>query len=37
MGFQGVELLGADAGDFLELVDCGERAVLGSVVDDSLG
>ena len=37
MGFQGVELLGAYAWDLLELVDGGEGAVLGAVVEDSLG
>jgi hypothetical protein len=37
MGFEGVELLGAYAGDLLELVDGGEGAVLGAVVEDSLG
>lgn len=37
MGFEGVELLGAYAGDLLELVDGGEGAVLGSVVEDALG
>ncbi|TDO30616.1 hypothetical protein EV643_13743 [Kribbella sp. VKM Ac-2527] len=37
MGFEGVELLLAYAGDLLELVDGGEGAVLGAVVEDSLG
>jgi hypothetical protein len=37
MGFEGVELLGAHARDFLELVDGGEGAVLGAVVEDALG
>ena len=37
MGFQGFELLGAYAGDLLELVDGGEGAVLGAVVEDALG
>ena len=37
MGFEGVVLLGAYAGDLLELVDGGEGAVLGSVVEDALG
>jgi hypothetical protein len=37
MGFEGVELLRAYAGDLLELVDGGEGAVLGAVVEDALG
>lgn len=37
MGFEGVELLRAYAGDLLELVDGGERAVLGAEVEDALG
>lgn len=37
MGFEGVELLGAYAWDLLELIDRGERTVLGSVVEDALG
>lgn len=37
MGLEGVVLLGAYAGDLLELVDGGEGAVLGSVVEDALG
>jgi hypothetical protein len=37
MGFEGVELLGAYAGNLLELVDGGEGAVLGPVVEDPLG
>jgi hypothetical protein len=37
MGFEGVEFLGAYAGDLLELVDGGEWTVLGAVVEDSLG
>jgi hypothetical protein len=37
MGFQGVEFLGTYAGDLLELVDGGEGAVLGAVVEDALG
>jgi hypothetical protein len=37
MGFEGVELLLAYAGDLLELVDGGEGAVLGAVVEDPLG
>jgi hypothetical protein len=37
MGFEGVELLGAYAGDLLELVDRGEGAVLGAVVENALG
>jgi hypothetical protein len=37
MGFEGVEFLRTYAGDLLELVDGGEGAVLGAVVEDSLG
>ena len=37
MWFERVEFLGAYAGNLLELVDRGERAVLAAVVEDSLG